>query len=91
MWDILADKNFDKKLHKIHSNKDAHDKYKTALSEMIHSPNPQTLGDRKRGHLRHLYAYRLTRSYRLLYSIDYAKNTIVLVDLDDHKNLYGKD
>lgn len=91
MWNVYTDKNFDKKLHKIRSNKEVRDKCRIAMLELVNSPHPEMLGDRKRGHLRHLYGYRLTRSYRMLYSVDYNEEAIILVDLDDHKNIYGKD
>ena len=49
------------------------------------------MGERKHGHLRHLYSYRITKSIRLLYLVDRRRNAIALVDLDDHKNVYGRD
>lgn len=91
MWDIYTNKNFDKKLDKIRSNTVVFKMYKIAVSELARSSRPETLGDRKRGHLRLLYGYRLTRSRRPMYHVDYNKHLIILVDLDDHKNLYGKD
>lgn len=91
MWDIYTNKNFDKKLDKIRSNTVVFKMYKIAVSELTRSSLPETLGDRKRGHLRLLYGYRLTRSHRPMHHVDYNKHLIILVDLDDHKNLYGKD
>ena len=91
MWDIYTDKNFDKKLDKIRSNTAVLKMYKIAVSKLARSSRPETLGDRKHGHLRLVYGYRLTKSHRLLYHVDYNKRVIILVDLDDHKNLYSAD
>lgn len=91
MWDIYTNKNFDKKLDKIRSNTVVFKMYKIAVSELTRSSLPETLGDRKRGHLRLLYGYRLTRSHRPMHHVDYNKHLIILVDLDDYKNLCGKD
>ena len=67
------------------------DGYKNALFELISSIDPERVGGRKHGHLNHLYGYRITKSYRLLYYVDRGKGEIVIVDLDDHKNVYGRD
>ena len=89
MWDILEDDYFAKKLRRLRSNQEVVDKYKTASADLARSANPEELGDRKRGRLRHLRAYRITKSYRLLYYVDRSENAITMVDLDDHKNIYG--
>lgn len=91
MWYIIEDDYFAKKLRRLRSNPEVVDKYKRALFELSHSSDPEELGDRKRGRLRHLFAYRITKSYRLLYRIDRDKREIAMVDLDDHKNIYGRD
>ena len=91
MWKIRLNDNFDKKLHKHRSNKEVLDGYANAALELAHSIDPRRLGDRKRGRLHHLYGYRLTKSYRLLYHVDRDNGEIVMVDLDDHKNVYGRD
>ena len=89
MWDILEDDYFAKKLRRLRSNQEVIDRYKTASADLARSVNPEELGDRKRGRLRYLRAYRITKSYRLLYDVDRSKNAIIMVDLDDHKNIYG--
>lgn len=55
-----------------------------------HSDNPENMGDRKYGRLRHSCACRTTKSYRLPHRADRGKNAIVMVGLDDHKNVYGR-
>lgn len=81
----------DRKVRKLRSNHEVFDEYKNALFELMHSIDPEKLGDRKRGPLHRLYSYRITKSYRLLYYVDRTKGEIVTVDLDDHKNVYGRD
>ena len=61
------------------------------MENLMQSADPAGVGERKRGQMHHLYSYRITKSLRLLYFIDRRRGTITLVDLDDHKNLYGKD
>lgn len=91
MWKITVDRAFDKKLARFKSNADIVGQYRVAIADLACSANPSRLGRRKRGSLRHLYSYDITKSFRLLYSVDRCRLEIHLVDLDDHKNLYGKD
>lgn len=91
MWYIFRDSHFDKKLDKHRSNKAVINGYKNASLALAHSDSPEEMGDRKYGHLRYSYVYRITKSYRLLYRVDRSKNAIIMVDLDDHKNVYGRD
>ena len=91
MWKIRLNDHIVKKLHKHRSNKAVLDGYGNAALELARSIDPGRLGDRKHGRLRHLYGYRITKSCRLLYHVDRDKGEIVMVDLDDHKNIYGRD
>ena len=43
-----------------------------------------------RGPLEGSYSYRLTRSYRLLYSVDVHNRIVHLLDMGDHKDLFGR-
>ena len=91
MWKIGTDRALNKKLAKIDSNSDAAKRYVAAVANLAQADDPGRMGERKHGQLHHLYTYRLTKSLRLLYFVDRRRNEIVLVDLDDHKNLYGRD
>ena len=55
MWYIVEDGYFVKKLRRLRSNTEVIDKYKRALFELSHSADPEKLGGRKRGRLRHLF------------------------------------
>lgn len=91
MWHILEDEYFAKKLRKLRSNTEVINRYREASFDLTHSASPEARGDRKRGRLQHSYVYRITKSYRLVYRVDRGKEEIVMVDLDDHKNIYGRD
>ena len=88
---IFEDKYFAKKLRRHRSNKEVIDKYGNASLEPARSANPEELGGCKRGRLRYAYAYRTTMSCRLPYRVDRNEGSIVMVDLDDHKNVHGRD
>lgn len=89
--EIGVDKIILRKLAKLDSNSAAAKGYREAVANLAQADDPARLGKRKHGPLRHLHSCRITRSPRLLYPIDRRRNAIVLVDLDDHKNAYGKD
>lgn len=91
MWIINSDKALGKKLSMLSSNSYAAKGYKAAVENLMHAADPARMGERKHGRMHHLYSYRITKSLRLLYFIDRRRGVITLVDLDDHKNLYGKD
>ena len=91
MWKVRPNDKFDRKVRKLRSNTEVFDGFQTALSELVRSADPESMGDRKRGRLHNLYTYRITKSYRLLYRVDRDEGAIVMVDLDDHKNVYGRD
>lgn len=90
MWSILEDDHIAKKLRKLRSNKEVADGYKRAVSALMYSSDPGKMGDQKHGPLRYMYVYRITSSYRLVYLVDPDEKTITMVDLDDHKNIYGR-
>ncbi len=91
LWEIGVDKVILRKLAKLDSNSAAAKGYREAVANLAQANDPARLGECKHGPLRHLHSYRITRSLRLLYSIDRRRNAIVLVDLDDRKNVYGRD
>jgi len=92
LWKIdSADNTIDKKLKKLKGNKDVIKNYKTAVVELASSKDPTKLGEKKHGRFKYCYAYSVTKSYRLVYRVLVDKNIIQLIDLDDHKNLFGRD
>lgn len=66
-------------------------KVKEAIREIVSSEDPADLGEQKRGHLRHFYAYDLGRQYRIIYYISYTTRRVIFIDVGSHKQVYGKD
>jgi len=66
----------------------------TKISEAIellrNSENPESLGEKKKGKLKGLYAYELTKSSRLLYKVERREGKIyvVLLRVCNHKQVY---
>jgi mRNA-degrading endonuclease RelE of RelBE toxin-antitoxin system len=65
--------------------------FEKAIRELEQSDDPTTLGTFKQGTNLRCYAYNVTKSLRLLYTIDREGHLIVIIALGDHKQLYGKD
>jgi len=80
-----------KKLKKFKSAKAIIEGYRRVLEELETSPDPTEIGERKHGLYANCYAIHITKSHSLVYMYLPKENTIVLIDLDDHKNLFGRD
>jgi len=92
LWKIVsADDTIDKKLKKFRSDKDVIKNYKQAIQDLANSQDPTQIGERKHGRYKYCFSYNITKSHRLLYRVFVKENTIQLIDLDDHKNLFGRD
>ncbi|MDE2588805.1 type II toxin-antitoxin system RelE family toxin [Candidatus Nitrosotalea okcheonensis] len=92
MWQIDFDSfSIEKKLKKFKSDKMVITNFKRIVVELANSENPRKMGELKHGRYRYCYGIHVTKSHTLLYRIFEEKKIIQLVDLDDHKNLYGRD
>lgn len=92
MWKIsVTDDTIDKKLKKFRSDKQIVDGYKRAILDLANSADPRSRGERKHGIYKYCYAYAITKSHRLIYRVFYEQKIIQLIDLDDHKVLFGRD
>ena len=60
-----------------------------AITDLATSANPAKRGRYKR-HVR-VFAYELGKSDRLIYTLDYFRNEIILMRVCDHKSAYGRD
>lgn len=90
-WTLVKSKRYEK-----HVKAYLHDQRITkALCERLESLRdakcPERLGDHKIGRLNGAYGTRLSKSVRLLYVIDYSARVIRLLDIGDHKEVYGHD
>ncbi|MDC8453544.1 MAG: hypothetical protein LV477_11640 [Candidatus Nitrosotalea sp.] len=92
MWFIQPfDNTIERKIKKFKSDKPLIKNYKAFIEELKVVDDPRTLGDLKHGKFRHCYGIHLTKSHSLIYYVDFQQNTVFLIDLDDNKNLYGRD
>ncbi len=60
-----------------------------AILDLAYSENPASKGDFKKN--MRVFAYELGRGDRVIYTIQYEDNTIVLMRVCDHKSVYGRD
>lgn len=93
MWDIIQEP-VEPKLKKFKSNKPLLNKYESFLEDvklLNDNDDPAKLGTKKHARYGHCFGYHLTKSHTLIFSIDFDEHVINLIDLDDHKTLYGKD
>ncbi|MGI0014904.1 MAG: type II toxin-antitoxin system RelE family toxin [Nitrososphaera sp.] len=65
--------------------------YREAIKTLASSGDPRKLGTFKRGKKYSAYYYELGRSFRLVYLVINEEMLILLLDLGDHKQVYGKD
>ena len=80
-----------KKLKKFRSDKAIIEGFLRALKELKTVPDPTTIGERKHGLYANCYGIHLTKNHSLVYMYIPKEDIVILVDLDDHKNLYGRD
>ena len=88
---VARDSTIDKKLKKFKSNKTIIDGYFRVLEELKITQDPRTISERKHGIYRNCHAIHITKNHSLLYIYYPEQNLVQLIDLDDHKNLYGRD
>lgn len=65
--------------------------YREAVKTLASSDDPRKLGTFKRGKKYSAYYYDLGRSFRLVYQVINEEMIILLLDVGDHKEVYGKD
>lgn len=92
MWRIASvDRTVSKKLEKYKANKQLTDNYFKFIEDLANADDPRKLGDPKQGRFRQCFGKHMTKSHSLIYYVDFERRTVYLIDLDDHKNLYGRD
>jgi len=80
-----------KKLKKFRADRAVFEGFKRTITDLANSADPRAMGEVKHGKYRYCYAIHITKSHSLLYRVLDNEEVIQLVDLDDHKNLYGRD
>jgi mRNA-degrading endonuclease RelE of RelBE toxin-antitoxin system len=89
-WTIRASETAKRQLKKLKGSP-KYESFAKAITELEQSEDPAALGTFKRLSDLRCYAYNVTGSFRLLYSIDRENNIIILHSAGDHKEVYGKD
>ncbi len=79
----------DKKLRKFKYNAQLIKNYKNFIIEFECVNNPADIETKKHGRYKNCFGKHMTKSHSLIYLINYEKYIAYLLDLDDHKNLYG--
>ena len=90
-WNVEATGIFHKNAKKYSKDTQVRNALNSRLTLLQNREFPERLGDIKSGSLRGIYGLRLTKSIRLLYQVDYDTHTIRLINVGDHKEVYGKD
>jgi mRNA-degrading endonuclease RelE of RelBE toxin-antitoxin system len=89
-WQILVTDVAKKQLRKIKDTPKL-PLFEKAIQALAESGDPAVLGTFKQGSNFRCYAYNVTKSLRLLYSVDREKHLIIIKRLGDHKETYGED
>lgn len=85
------DGTIDKKLKKFKTDKTIIDGYLRALEDLKNAPDPTQIGERKHGRFRYCFAIHVTKNHSLVYLYYRDQDIVQLIDLDDHKTLFGRD
>jgi mRNA-degrading endonuclease RelE of RelBE toxin-antitoxin system len=87
VWEFDRKSKFKKQFKLLGSVRQ--NRIKEALLQLGNSEKPESLGAYKQS--MKVYAYELGHDDRIIYNVDYDRNTIVLVRVGDHKMTYGTD
>lgn len=87
MWKIRRESHFTKQYKLL--GRERQKRVDSALLDLTTAENPTQLGEYK-PNLR-IFAYELGKGDRIIYTIDYQQNTIILIRVCGHKSVYGKD
>ena len=89
-WEISDGYKLPKALKNPKGNAPVLHSYARLIEKMKSCDNPSVFGERKHGKYKHCYGAHLTRSVSVVYSIDYVAHTVLVLDIGDHKWLYGR-
>lgn len=88
-WNVQNDNSIDKSLRHYSADKAVTNNYYRIVHHMICSDDPATIGVPKKGKYAGCFGAHVTKSVVLIYRIDYASHRIDLLNLGDHKMVYG--
>ena len=87
MWQIDKRPQFNRQYNLLGSERQK--RVDSAILDLAYSENPATKGDFKKS--MRVFAYELGRGDRMIYTMQYEDNMIVLLRVCDHKSVYGRD
>ena len=90
-WNVQSDDSIDDALQRYKADKSVRNTYHRVVRDLVYSDDPATMGVPKKGKYAGCFGTHITKSVVLLYRIDYASHRIDLVELGDHKMVYGSD
>lgn len=90
-WKVQSDDSIDKSLRRYKANRPVGDNYAQVVQSLADSDAPETVGVLKKGKYARCFGTHITKSVVLIYRVDYKRHRIDLIELGDHKMVYGKD
>ena len=90
-WSVQSDGSIDRALRRYKADKSVRNTYHRVVQDLVYSDDPSTMGVPKRGRHAGCFGTHITKSVVLLYRIDYTSHRIDLLELGDHKTVYGSD
>ena len=85
------DDTIDRKLKKFRSDKTIIDGYYRVLEDLEKASDPYKIGKRKHGRYKNCNAEHITKNISLVFMYYREQDLVQLIDLDDHKTLFGRD
>ena len=90
MWNSSYSREFIKQSKKI-ARTPYYELLKRAIGELEKADSPAQLGTRKHGSYYDAYSYKIGKSIRLIYRVNFDNVTIEFVAIGTHKEVYGND
>ncbi|MBS7626714.1 type II toxin-antitoxin system mRNA interferase toxin, RelE/StbE family [Candidatus Bathyarchaeota archaeon] len=86
MWRIIITTTFKQRYKQL--NGTLIERVDEATRTLTEAENPLRLGEPKKGRLRGAYGYPISRACRILYTLDWDEQTIHLLRVCAHKQVY---
>lgn len=90
-WGVQSDGSIDRALRRYKAGKSVRNACRRAVQDLAYSDDPPTMGVPKRGRHAGCFGTHITKSVVLLYRTGYTSHRIDLLELGDHKTVYGSD
>jgi len=89
-WDVQPSERFYDGIGYYRADKAVINNCRRLASDLACSDNPAAMGVPKKGKYSGCLGTHITKSVVLVYRIDYAARRIDLLDVGDHKRVYGR-